>query len=89
MNIGTVMPRILSLAVPVFILFCGCASPEAKQNAVGTELQTAGNRQVIVVPIFILSPPENGTPSNGGVIPPKPISLEQATGRWEPLPAKL
>lgn len=89
MNIDAIKPAIILLALLPLISFCGCATPEAKQNADDAPLQTAGSEPVIVVPIFILSPPQNGTPGSGRDIPPGPISLEPTTRRGEPLPARL
>ncbi len=87
MNIGAIKPGIIPLALLLLNSFCGCATRDAKENG-GTELQTAGSKQVIVVPIFILSPSGNRTPGSGGGIPPGPNSPEHTTGWGEPLPAK-
>ena len=62
MNIGAIKLGIIPLALLLLNSFCGCATHDAKENAGSTESQTAGSRQVIVVPIFILSPSGNATP---------------------------
>jgi|SRR6185437_6419298 len=52
------------LALCTAIFFCGCKTAGSKQGAANTESQTASTRQVIVVPVLILSSPDDRPPGD-------------------------
>jgi len=87
MNFGDIKLEIVSLALLVLVWLSGCASPDATQTVGDTQSQTAGTRQVIVVPIFIVSPPQDG--GHEGNTLSEPGSTDQTGGRREPIPARM
>lgn len=89
MRISAARPGSISLALLLLVSLCGCATHEAKQGTSDDLLQATGHKQVIVVPIFIVSPPENGSAGNGVDLPPGSDSPDPATHRGDPLPAKM
>lgn len=66
----------ISLAWLLLIAQWGCATQKAKQESAADPSQAAGGEQVIVVPVFIVSPP-------GAVSP------DRATHREELPPARM
>jgi len=87
MSMGAIKARLVSCALPAILFFCGCATHDASQSIGDQEQQIAGTRQVIVVPVFILSSPQD-SPNGGGDVLPAPHSPDPSTRRGVPLPTK-
>lgn len=77
MSIRAIKLWIISLGWLPLILFQGCTTSGFNQGAAETEVQTARNERLIVVPVFILAPPQNGYPGSGGNVLPNPSSPDQ------------
>jgi len=88
MRMGAARSGRIMLASLLLVSFCGCAAPEAKQAPADESLQASGDEQVIVVPVFILSPSQDG-PVGNGVDPSGPASSEPATHGRGTLPARM
>jgi hypothetical protein len=93
MNIATAKDRWTLPLVLSAILFCGCASSGSKQGAAGDESQTADTRQVILVPVVILSSPDGDSAAGTGGVAPQAIPPDRSTGNEPPshssVPRKL
>lgn len=85
MNIVVLKSRIMSLALIAVVLCHGCATHESKKNAESAGMQTAADEQLIVVPVLILSPAQNGSPNGGGDVLPAPDSPDRSTRKSAPL----
>jgi len=76
----------MPLALLAGVLFQSCATSQSKQATErSVETQTAGEDQVIVVPVLILSPSQNGSTGSGGDVLPAPNSPDPTTRKSEPL----
>ncbi len=64
------------------VLFCGCAASGSKQSAATADTQTAGTRQVIVLPVLILSSPDEKLPGDTREPAPDTNPLNQSTQGW-------
>jgi hypothetical protein len=86
MNNAALKSRIMPLALLAGVLFQGCASSHSKQTAENAGAHTAVDDQLIVVPVLILSPSQNGSTGSGGDVLPAPILPDPTTRKSEPLP---
>jgi hypothetical protein len=77
LNFRNIFPALLAA-----VLFCGCAASGSKQSAATADTQTAGTRQVIVLPVLILSSPDEKSPGNRREPAPDTSPLNQSTQGW-------
>jgi hypothetical protein len=72
--------RSMPFAVLTVILFCGCASSGSKQGGASDESQTAETRQVILVPVIILSSPDGDSTGGKREVTPEVVPPDHSTG---------
>ncbi len=74
-----------NVLLPLFaaILFCGCSTSSSKHSSASAETQTAGARQVIVIPVLILSSPEENSPVDRRESVPDFSRPSQSTHGWK------
>jgi hypothetical protein len=88
-NIRDLNARIVLPALMAAILSFGCATPGSKGGAKTNASQTASARPVILVPVFILSPQDNGTNGSDQLPARDPAPPEQSIQGWPALPMEL
>jgi hypothetical protein len=90
---GHFNPRGIFLILLAAVIFSGCKSAGSKQGVADAESQTVAARQVIVVPVLILSSPGDGSPGNRREPTPESDPRDQSTQAWKSdrtgVPAKL
>jgi len=82
-------PRTILFVLSMLLSVCGCATSDSKEDRGVGETQSAADAQYIVVPVFILSVPQDGLPGNGGDVLPAPNSPDHAGRRGESFPIKM
>jgi len=85
-NIRDLIARIVLPALMAAIFSFGCATSGSKHGGKANELQTASAQPVILVPVFILSPPDSGTNRNDLLPPREPAPPEQSIQGWPAFP---
>jgi len=71
-----------SFALIAVILCFGCTTSGSKKSGGTNELQTASAQPVILVPVFILSPPGDDKQGKDHLPPPPPAPPEQSIDGW-------
>jgi hypothetical protein len=74
--------RTISFGLLNAILFCGCAS--SKQGAAADGSQTADTRQVILVPVVILSSPDGDPASQKHDVSPEAVPPDRSADNGQP-----
>ncbi len=77
LNVRGVLPTLM-----VVILCFGCATSGSKRSGGTNQLQTAAAQPVILVPVFILSPPDDDKHGNDRQPAPNSAPPEQSIGGW-------
>ena len=81
-NIRDLNVRSVLAALMVVILCFGCATSGSKRSNGTNEMQTASAQPVILVPVFILSPPDDDKPGKDRQPAPDHAPPEQSIGGW-------